>query len=106
MSSLFLPKALLPEGWDEDVLVDVNTDGTIAGVAPRAACPPGAERLQGAAIPGIPNLHSHAHQRAMAGLAERSGAGDDGFWSWREAMYRALDRLDPDGLEAVASLLY
>jgi formimidoylglutamate deiminase len=56
--------------------------------------------------PGIPNLHSHAFQRAMAGLAERQGDPADSFWTWREAMYRIAARFDPDSLHAVAAQLY
>lgn len=55
---------------------------------------------------GIANLHSHAFQRAMAGLAERRGDPADSFWTWREAMYRIAARFDPDSLHAVASQLY
>lgn len=58
------------------------------------------------AVPGMPNLHSHAFQRAMAGLAERRGPGDDSFWTWREAMYRFAARIDPDDLQAIAAQLY
>ena len=60
----------------------------------------------GALIPGLPNLHSHAFQRAMAGLAERRGAGEDSFWSWRETMYAFAARVDPDALHAIATQLY
>lgn len=58
------------------------------------------------ALPGMPNLHSHAFQRAMAGLAERRGPGDDSFWTWREIMYRFASRIDPDSLRAIATQLY
>jgi formimidoylglutamate deiminase len=57
-------------------------------------------------IPGIPNLHSHAFQRAMAGLAERQTHPEDSFWTWRETMYRMAARFDPDTLHAVAAQLY
>ena len=105
MRNFHLPTALLPDGWAADVLVS-HRDGVITAVAAGVPCPPDADRLDGAAIPGIANLHSHAHQRAMAGLAERSGAGADNFWTWREAMYATSGRLDPDGFEAVATQLY
>lgn len=66
-----------------------------------------AERVPGVIVPGIPNLHSHAFQRAFAGLTERSsGAGRDSFWSWREAMYRFASRLDPDAVEAIAEQVF
>ncbi|HEX5961654.1 MAG TPA: formimidoylglutamate deiminase [Rhodanobacteraceae bacterium] len=58
------------------------------------------------ALPGMPNLHSHAFQRAMAGLAERRGPSDDSFWTWREAMYAFASRIDPDQLRAIAAQLY
>ncbi|MCW3848238.1 formimidoylglutamate deiminase [Sphingomonas sp. LB-2] len=57
-------------------------------------------------IPGLPNVHSHAFQRGMAGLAEARGPGSDDFWSWRELMYRFVDRLSPDDLEAIAAQAY
>src|SRR5690606_21474643 len=57
-------------------------------------------------LPGIVNLHSHAFQRAMAGLAERQTHPSDSFWTWRETMYRMAARFDPDSLHAVASQLY
>lgn len=58
------------------------------------------------ALPGMPNLHSHAFQRAMAGLAERRGPGDDSFWTWRETMYGFASRIGPDELRAIAAQLY
>lgn len=57
-------------------------------------------------LPGVVNLHSHAFQRGMAGLAERAGSGDDSFWTWRDVMYRFLDRLTPDDVEAIATMAY
>ena len=57
-------------------------------------------------LPGIANLHSHAFQRAMAGLAERTTHPSDSFWTWRETMYRMAARFDPDTLHAVAAQLY
>ena len=61
---------------------------------------------RGWALPGIANLHSHAFQRAMAGLAERQTDPADSFWTWRETMYAMAARFDPDLLRAVASQLY
>ena len=83
MSSYHAERALLPEGWAESVLIEVEGNGTITSVTAGAPAD-GAERLAGPVIPGIPNLHSHAFQRAMAGLTERAGrTGADDFWSWR-----------------------
>jgi formimidoylglutamate deiminase len=106
MRKFFLDTALLPAGWASDVLISCTQDGRIADVAPGVPCPSDAEHLQGTAIPGIANLHSHAHQRAIAGLGERSGNGEDSFWSWREAMYRAVARMTPEDFQAIATQLY
>jgi formiminoglutamate deiminase len=101
MGKLHFATALLPDGWRDDVLVTLR-DGVIASVEP--AAPAGdAQRVSGAAVPGLPNLHSHTFQRGMAGLAERRGASADSFWTWREVMYRFLDRLDPEAVEAIAA---
>jgi formimidoylglutamate deiminase len=68
--------------------------------------PPGAQVLAGPVLPGLVDAHSHAFQRAMAGLAERREAGEDDFWSWRDRMYRVALRITPDQLRAVAAQLY
>jgi len=62
--------------------------------------------LETGTVPGLPNLHSHAFQRAMAGLTERRGSESDSFWTWREQMYRFVERLTPDDLEAIAAYAY
>jgi formiminoglutamate deiminase len=101
---LFFDHALLPSGWARDVRISV-ADGSIVAVAegaPRA----GADRVAGIAVPGVPNLHCHAFQRGMAALAERRGPGADSFWTWREVMYRFLQRLSPDDVEAIAAFTY
>jgi formimidoylglutamate deiminase len=100
---LHLPHALLPEGWARNVRVTVR-DGVIAAVV--ADAPPEGERLAGIAVPALPNLHSHAFQRGLAGLSERRGAGDDDFWVWRETMYRFLGVLSPEDAEAIATFAY
>ena len=108
MTDLFCPTALLPQGWADNVLLRIGADGALDEVLPGAACPIDARVLGGPVIPGMANLHSHAFQRAMAGLAERAGAvgGMDSFWNWRETMYGFLRRLSPDTVEAVATLLF
>lgn len=103
---LFAPQALLRDGWADDVLLEVDDAGAIARATPHAARD-NAERAAGPVIPGMPNLHSHAFQRAMAGRAEQRGAaGRDSFWTWRETVYRFVARLGPDDAEAIATLLY
>ena len=97
--------ALLPEGWAHDVVIDVDRSGSIAGVETGASSD-GATSLGRYVIPGMPNLHSHAFQRAMAGLAERVTHATDSFWTWRETMYRFAGRIEPDTLNAIAAQLY
>lgn len=102
--SYFFDNAFLPGGWRRNVRLEC-ADGLIAAVTPEALPHPGdlRERI---AVPGMPNLHSHAFQRAMAGLTERHGPGQDNFWSWREAMYRFVSRMGPDEVEAIAAYAY
>ena len=92
---LFADAALLPEGWAERVLIEIGADGAIASVTPGGDAA-GAERAAGQVLPAMPNLHSHAFQRAMAGHTERAGEGEDSFWTWRQVMYGFVARLDPD----------
>jgi formimidoylglutamate deiminase len=108
---LFAPRALLPAGWAGDVLLEIAGDGSLVAATPDQVAPPGARRAAGPVLPGMPNLHSHAFQRAMAGLAERAGqAGTpgeaDSFWTWRQAMYGFVGRLTPAQNEAIAAQLY
>jgi len=104
MVTLFFDRALLPSGWAEKVRIIVG-DGLITavniGVEPAA----GDERCA-MGLPGMANVHSHAFQRAMAGLAETRGPTNDTFWTWREAMYRFAGLMTPDDAEAVAAQLY
>ncbi|MEM9048755.1 MAG: formimidoylglutamate deiminase [Pseudomonadota bacterium] len=102
MTVLYAPHALLPAGWTADVRVALDPDGRIAAVASGQPCAPGDERLQAPLLPALTNLHSHSFQRAMAGLSETASGGGDDFWSWRRLMYRFLDRMTPDQLQAVA----
>ena len=105
MTSYFAADALLPTGWARDVRIDVDADGTFSAVVAGADAA-GAERLAGPALPGMANLHSHAFQRAMAGLTEVRGAPEDDFWTWREIMYRFALGLTPDQALAIARHLY
>jgi formimidoylglutamate deiminase len=103
-TKLHFVSVLTPGGWRKDATVSAGPDGMISAVTPGAA--EGALRVSGIAIPAMPNVHSHAHQRFMLGLAERAGPGADSFWTWREAMYGYALRLTPEDLEAVAAQLY
>jgi formimidoylglutamate deiminase len=102
---LCFSSALLPSGWHDDVVVHLDGAGSIVSVETPKRPQDGA-RLNGIAVPGVANVHSHAHQRAMVGLAERSGPGADSFWTWREAMYGFALAMQPEDLEAVAAQLY
>jgi formimidoylglutamate deiminase len=104
ITALFADAALLPDGWAANVRLEWDDGGTLLRVAPDAT-PAGAERARGPVVPGMPNLHSHAFQRAMAGLAETARGGDS-FWTWRETMYGFVERLDPEMLRAIAAQLY
>ncbi|MEO7072017.1 MAG: formimidoylglutamate deiminase [Rhodanobacter sp.] len=101
------------DGWQADAAVGVDAHGCI-----QAAAAGQGSALGRWVLPGMPNLHSHAFQRAMAGLAERKGvapgitaqaaaqAGEDSFWSWRETMYRFAASIGPQALKAIAAQLY
>ncbi len=105
MSDLHFELALLPGGWARDVRVEVSANGDFGAVFP-GGDREGTRRVAGAVVPGIPNVHSHAFQRAMAGLTESGGTAEYGFGSWRERMYAFLARLSPDDVRVVASQLY
>jgi formimidoylglutamate deiminase len=104
--TLFAPAALLPEGWARDVRIELDAAGRIANIAANSAAQLGDERLSGWLVPGMPNLHSHAFQRAMAGLAESRSQAHDSFWSWRDLMYRFASRLTPAQQQDIAAGLY
>jgi formimidoylglutamate deiminase len=88
-------------GWQIDAGFDIDAAGRVR--AQDRAQPTGSGHW---IVPGLPNLHSHAFQRAMAGLAEHQTNPEDSFWTWRETMYRFAARFDPDTLHAVAAQLY
>ena len=94
---------LLPEGWARDVCVSIDASGLISTIESNSKV---GERVSGITVPGMANLHSHAHQRLMQGLAERAGPGADSFWTWREVMYGFALKLSPEDLEAVAAQAY
>jgi len=104
MSSLYFDEALLKSGWATGVRIEI-AGGLIAGVETGARAGARDERHV-IGLPGMPNLHSHAFQRGMAGLAEIRGPDQDTFWTWRETMYRLALALSPDDVEAVAGLAY
>jgi formiminoglutamate deiminase len=102
--ALHFTRALLPAGWQSDVRITLAA-GHIARIETGVAPGPDDE-CHAIVVPGLGNLHSHAFQRGMAGLAERRGQNADSFWTWREVMYRFLERMGPDDCAAIAALAY
>ena len=98
------PWMLGADGWHRDVIMTVSSAGMIESLDNQPE--DSVQRLPGSVIPGMPNVHSHAHQRLIAGLTGRRGVGEDSFWSWREQMYRVIDQLTARDLELVATWLY
>ncbi len=98
-------RALLPGGIAREVVVEIGADGRIVAVARDAGAARG-PYLAGLALPGMPNLHSHAFQRAMAGSAEVAAAAEGSFWGWRDVMYRFVGRLAPQDVAAITAFAY
>ncbi len=108
VQSYWCERALLPDGWADAVLIEVDVAGNIIAVTSDTDAGD-ADRIDGVVLPGMPNIHSHAFQRAAAGLTERrvSGAGaDDSFWTWREVMHGFVTGLTPEDNQAIAAQLY
>ncbi|MCC5975059.1 MAG: formimidoylglutamate deiminase [Rubellimicrobium sp.] len=103
MTILWAEQVLLPDGWARDVRIVLAADGRIASVTPDS--PPEGARHR-VLLPAPANLHSHAFQRAMAGLTESRGPDPgDSFWTWRQLMFRFLDRLSPEDVQAIAAFV-
>lgn len=107
-----LQSAYLPQGWARDVHVTVSPQGIITALDARLHADPeqiavaAIEHVEGIVIPGMPNAHSHAFQRAMAGNAEYRLSARDSFWTWRQAMYALANRITPEDLQIVATELF
>jgi formimidoylglutamate deiminase len=111
MTTYCLQSAYLPQGWTRDTRVTVCERGMITAVQPGQGqqSMPGAqqpEQIVGVVVPGMPNAHSHAFQRAMAGNAEYRTGARDSFWTWRQAMYALANRIGPEELQIVATQLF
>jgi formimidoylglutamate deiminase len=103
---LWAPRAWVHGRWAEAVLLEAGRDGRWARVEVGVAASPEATVLGGAALPGLVDAHSHAFQRAFAGLAERRESAHDDFWSWRDRMYGVALRIEPETLRDIATQLY
>lgn len=101
---IFAEQALLPHGWACDVRLTLR-DGRIETVTCNSAPGPADVRI-GTLLPALSNLHSHAFQRAMAGMTEHRAAGQDSFWTWRDLMYRFTARLTADEVQAIAAQVF
>jgi len=105
LTSVRCATALTASGWQRNCVIEFDPTGRIQSVreddeSAVDLC------LAGTVIAGIPNLHSHAHQKVITGLTERRIADQDDFWGWRELMYRANARLNPEQLQTIATYLY
>ncbi len=101
----FSKQILLPQGWKYDVRFSVNNAGEFTKFKENAS-PAGASVIEGIVVPGMPNLHSHAFQRAMAGMSEFAVVGENNFWSWRKTMYKLANVITPEQIRIVAAQLY
>jgi formiminoglutamate deiminase len=108
MKNIHAAQALMPEGWRKDINVRIGENGRIEHAGPVGEQSGGAPAQKiDLLLPAPTNLHSHAFQRAMAGLTETRGPDpSDSFWTWRRLMYRFLDRLTPEHVEAIAGLVF
>lgn len=106
MNSYFFNNALIADGWAENVVIGVDEQGMIACIEIGSECPVGAKKIEGLIIPAMANLHSHAFQRVMAGLAEVTGDINDSFWTWRQQMYAMVSRLTAPQVGVIAQYLY
>ncbi len=104
MNKIFAKQALLPSGWEQNVSVTIESDGRIGTV--ETDIDASTSHANGILLPAPVNAHSHAFQRAMAGLTEKRGPNpQDSFWTWRQLMFRFLDRLTPDDVEAITTFV-
>lgn len=107
VQTIFADIALTPSGWEKNVLVSIGSNGLIDKVEAGQTRPSDGETQHVSHLMPAPvNLHSHAFQRAMAGMSERRGQDDrDTFWTWRQIMFRFLDILTPEDVEAIAAFV-
>ncbi|MBY6140056.1 formimidoylglutamate deiminase [Leisingera daeponensis] len=104
MQTIFAQRARLPQGWAENLRLTMEA-GRITSIETGAEPQPGDTRAD-VLLPSLGNLHSHSFQRAMAGMTEYRAAGKDSFWTWRDLMYRFMDRITPEQYEAIAALVF
>jgi formimidoylglutamate deiminase len=104
MQTIHATQALLPQGWANNITVEIDQTGQISKVSKAAKA--STDHQVGVLLPAPVNAHSHSFQRAMAGLTERRGPDpNDTFWTWRQLMFRFLDRLTPEDVEAITAFV-
>lgn len=104
MTEIFAKRARMPDRWEHDVSLQIES-GRIVSLDANAPAPAGAVRVD-TLLPALGNLHSHSFQRAMAGMTEYRNAGRDSFWTWRLLMYRFAQSIEPDEVQAIAALAF
>jgi formimidoylglutamate deiminase len=104
-NTMFAHHALLPNGWTNNVRLHWDEAGALTQIETGAQCQAG-EYVESYVLPGMTNLHSHAFQRAMAGMTEIAGEGPDSFWTWRDLMYRFALAITPEQIQTIAAQLY
>lgn len=104
MQTIHARRARLPQGWAEDLRLTI-AGGRISTVT-EGSPPQDGDIRTDVLLPSLGNLHSHSFQRAMAGMTEFRAAGKDSFWTWRDLMYRFIDRITPEQYEAIAALVF
>lgn len=105
MKRIIFSKAYLPSGWADNVYMEIDDHGLIHKIIPNHQNDK-AQPMEGYALPGMNNIHSHAFQRAMAGLAEYTTSTSDSFWTWRDLMYRFAENITAKDLKVITSQLY
>ena len=104
MTEIFARQALLASGWANNVLITVQ-NGVITDITLQSETGLAAVKVD-TLLPALSNVHSHTFQRGMAGMTEFRAAGRDSFWTWRNLMYRFVDQLSPEHIEAIACLAF
>ncbi|MCF6317969.1 MAG: amidohydrolase family protein, partial [Proteobacteria bacterium] len=105
MKNYFFKQALLPDGWQSNVRIQVDANGVFSAVDVNCEAK-GSDRILDCVIPTMPNCHSHVFQRAMAGLTEYKTSDNDSFWSWRDLMYQYANQIDANQLYHIACYTY
>ena len=100
MKKIWGKRVLLPDGWSDDTLIEIDEQGKIKEIK-KNVLP--SYNIFDTLIPSPMNLHSHCFQRAMSGLSERSETKKNDFWSWRNFMYKFLNQINPDYFESICA---